>query len=522
MIANRRGAANAGLDELTLGCDVGSSNVKACLVRPDGHVVATATAPHATHHPQPGWTEQHPRDWWRGAVTATRAALEASGARPDQVLGIGTSGQGCPAVLVDRDGDVLRPAITATDTRSQAQCEQLRDPCGDQVFALNGKQLAPYNADPVLVWLRENEPNSLTAAQTSLTAGGWLNLRLTGEAVENISDASILFAFDLVERDWSDALVECFGLPRRLYPAVAACTEVVGGLTEEAADDLGLRPGTPVVAGGEDTSSAGLAIGVVQPGQVLVSLGTAGTIYGVRATYAARGALLAFLHVVEGLHLLGGSTVAAGAALDWCRRVLDRREEVASLARLAAESRPGAGGVLFLPYLSGELQPINDGHARGMFFGLSMDTGPPQLVRAVMEGVGFALAHNLGLIAEVQPVNELRAVGGPSSSTLWSQIIADIAGRPLTVLPDTEGAARGDALLAAQGIGLIDEVASVAKGATAPARVHEPNSACHEHYRELFEVYRQLYPVCRSQFAAMTAFTAREATRSTPARPASQ
>ena len=493
-------------EELLLGIDVGTTNVKAVLATPDGRVVGQAQQPYPTDRPRPGWAEQNPDDWWNGAVAAVRAAMSAAQATPGQVRGIGVSGQGCAVTLIDRAGAAIRPAIIWMDTRSEPQCEQLRRCCGAEILRRNGKQPAPYNADPVLMWLQQHEPESIAAAHCSLTTTGYLNLRLTGEPVENLSDASILFAFDLAVEQWSDELIGAFGLPRRLYPPLAPCTECIGTLVEDAAASLGLRAGIPVVAGGEDTSSAGLALGVVREGQALLSLGTAGTVYVVEREPAVHPQLLAFLHVLPGESLLGGSMAAVGAALQWCRQVVGPELDYVAVAELAAQSAPGADGLLFLPYLSGELQPINDGNARGVFFGLSLNTGRPQLVRAVMDGAAFAIAHNLRLADRSgTEIEELRAAGGPARSPLWCQIIADITGRRVAVLVDDAGAPLGDALLAAAGAGLIDDPAAVATGAARVARYFEPREELHERYGGLFEIYQQLYPHLKEQFAALAA-----------------
>jgi len=506
-------------DELLLGIDAGTTNVKAVLATPAGRVVAQASRPHRTSRPRPGWAEQNPEDWWDGTVAAVRDVMLTARASAAQVWGIGISGQGCGVTLVDDRGNVVRPAIIWMDTRAEPQCEQLRATCGDTILETNGKQPAPYNADPVLIWLQQHEPASVDRARCSLTTTGYLNFRLTREPVQNVSDASILFAFDLAAGTWSDLLIDAFGLPRKLYPHVVGCTEQIGGLGDEAAAALGLRPGTPVVAGGEDTSSAGLAIGVVKAGQALLSLGTAGTVYVVQEPPSPGPAvrppvhpqLLAFLHVLEGQTLLGGSMAAVGAALQWCRDLLLPEEDYVALIELAEASRPGADGLIFLPYLSGELQPINDGNARGVFFGLSMSTGRPQMVRAVMEGAAFAIAHNLDLADQAgTPITELRAVGGPARSPLWCQIIADVAQRPVAVLGDDAGAPLGDALLAAAGVGLIGDPASVAHDVASVARTFVPREEIGARYQELFDVYRRLYPQLREPFAVLATANERE------------
>ena len=219
------------MTDLLLGLDIGTTNVKAVLTTPEGWIIAQAQTEYATLHPKPGWAEQNPQDWWRGTAEVTRAVLAAAPARPEQIVGIGVSGQGCAVTLIDAAGEVIRPSIIWMDARSEPQCQQLRDCCQAEILQLNGKQPAPYNADPVLLWLQQHEPDAIAAAQTSLTTTGYINFRLTGELVENQSDASILFAFDLAQGTWSDELIAAFGLPRRLYPRVAPSSEIIGTLT---------------------------------------------------------------------------------------------------------------------------------------------------------------------------------------------------------------------------------------------------------------------------------------------------
>ena len=494
------------MTELLLGIDIGTTNVKAVLSTPEGWIIAQAQTDYPTHHPKPGWAEQDPSDWWQGTIAVTRAVLAGAPARPEQVVGIGVSGQGCAVTLIDEGGDVLRPAVIWMDARSEAQCELLRRCCHAQILQQNGKQPAPYNADPVLLWLQEHEPHSIARARTSLTSTGYINMRLTGEAVENQSDASILFAFDLAKGDWSEALIAAFGLPRKLYPKVTLSSEIIGTLTPAAASEMGLNPGVPVIAGGEDTSSAGLAIGVAEPGQAFLSLGTAGTIYIVEDKPIVHPQLLAFLHVLPNQTLLGGSIAAVGAGLNWIRKLFGAEFDYVQLGEMARQSPPGAGGVIFLPYLSGELQPINDGNARGLFFGLSMSSTPSHLVRAVMEGAAFAIAHNIDIACQSgSMISELRAVGGPTQSDLWCRIIANISGYPLSVLADNAGAPLGNALLAAKGVGLIGDPAETARKAARVTGQYEPNLKFRERYVPMFAIYKQLYPQLKEQFAALAA-----------------
>jgi xylulokinase len=494
------------MPDLLLGIDIGTTNIKAVLTTPDGQVLAQAHTGYPIYRPRPNYVEQDPEDWWQGAITVTREVMKMTTAVPEQIVGIGVSGQGCAVTLIDDDGKVVRPAIIWMDSRAEAQCAALRQTCAADILQYNGKQPAPYNADPVLMWLQQHEPESIAAAQCSLTTTGYINYRLTGEPVENISDASILFAFDLAKDTWSDKLIDAFGLPRKLYPRVAPSHEIIGGITPLAARELGLRPGTPVIAGGEDTSSSGLAIGAGQPGQAFLSLGTAGTMYVVDENLTIHPQLLTFRHVLPNAYLLGGSMAAVGGALSWCRDLLGGNADFGTLTALAAQANPGADGLIFLPYLSGELQPINDGNARGVFFGLSMRTGQPQFVRAVMEGAAFAIAHNVKIAAEVgATINEIRAVGGPTRSPLWCQIMADVIGKPISVMVDNVGAPLGNALLAAAGLGLIKDPAAAANREAFVGHVYTPRPDRQAKYEPLFALYQRLYPLLREEFAVRAA-----------------
>jgi xylulokinase len=489
---------------LILGIDVGTTNAKALLATPTGQIIAQAVQSHPLLTPRPGWVEQNAEDWWHSTARVAAQVMRTADAKPEQVAAVGISGQGCAATLIDHSGKPLRPSIIWMDARSGAECALMEQRAGERTFAINGKQPAPYNFDPKLLWLQTHEPDVLQRAWKSLTTTGYINYRLTGQPVMNISDASIPFAFDQRACDWSEELIAVFGIPRRLYPAVAPCQQVIGELTATAAAVMGLKPGIPVIAGGEDTSAAGLAVGVTQPGQAMLSLGTGGSIYIAQDEPVAHPQLLTFTHVLAGQWFVGGTIVAFGASLAWCRDLLGH-PDFEHMTELAARSDPGAHGLIFLPYLSGELQPINDGSARGVFFGLSLNTGQPELIRAVMEGAAFSMMHNIQVAREVgAQLNELRAVGGPTRSPLWCQIIADITNQPLTVLRDNPGAPLGDVFLAAAGVGLIADAGEAAAQAAIVDRVYTPDPANRALYDRQFAIYRELYPSLKPQFAAAT------------------
>ncbi len=484
---------------LLLGIDVGTSFVKGVLATPEGRVVAQAAAGYATNHPRPGWAEQNPQDWWRGVVAVTREVLAAAegGAR---WRGGSRGGHRRERAGLCRDADRRQgrgapPCHHLDGQPRRAPVRAAAPECAAEILHINGKSPAPYNADPVLMWLQQHAPELIDAARCSLTTTGYVNFRLTGRPVTNASDASILFAFDLAHGCWSSELMAAFGLPPRLYPEVRPCQEVIGGLTTAAAAELGLPAGIPVIAGGEDTSSAGLALGAVRPGMAFLSLGTAGTLYATEPRPRVHPQLLTFVHVLAHQYLVGGSMAAIGAALAWLRTALGEQEELAALLELAANASAGADNLIFLPYLSGELQPINDGYAAGRVLRAGHEHGQGRARAGGAGGRGVCHRPEPGVCGAAEWAHpRVRATGGPTRSALWCQIIADVCNRPLSVLADEGGAPLGDALLAGSAVGLIDDVAATAARAAEVRRRYEPDAARHERYRRLFGVYKQLYP----------------------------
>lgn len=491
------------METLILGIDVGTTNAKALLATPDGKVKAQATASYPLLTPRPGFVEQNAEDWWDGVADVSRQVMQLADAKPEQIAAIAISGQGCAATLIDPFGKPLRPSIIWMDARSESESEMMRQRGEDRILALNGKSPAPYNFDPKLIWLQQHEPEVIEQAMCSLTTTGYIVYKLTGEPVMNVSDASIPFAFEQAANDWSEELISLFDVPRKLYPRVEHCKTIVGELTSVAAEAMGLRAGIPVIAGGEDTSSAGLSVGVTQPGQAMLSLGTGGSIYISQDKPLSHPKMLIFAHVLKNQWFVGGTIVAFGASLAWCRDLLGHTDFDA-MNELAAQAEPGAQNLLFLPYLSGELQPINDGNARGVFFGLSLNTGQPELIRAVMEGTAYSMAHNILVAEEVgATLTELRGVGGPTRSPLWCQIIADITNQPLTVLKDNPGAPLGNVFLGAAGVGLIPDAGEAAIAAAEIERVYTPDPANRERYQHLFEIYQNLYPSLKENYAML-------------------
>ncbi|HEX3811358.1 MAG TPA: FGGY family carbohydrate kinase [Mycobacteriales bacterium] len=431
-----------------LGVDIGTGSAKAVLFDPERGVLGRGAAAYPIRTPGPARAEQDPMDWWTATVIAVRMAV---GDGADAVTALAVSGQGAALVLLDRAGTPVRAALIHLDQRAAGPAERLADsPVGAAVAAASGNRIGAWNIAAKLLWLRENEPLTGTAAAHLTSAAGFVLRCLAGRSVQSVSDAGISDLFDLSRRCWSAEVIDALDVPAGWLPDVAAATDVVGALTPAAAEALGLPESVLIVAGGEDASSAALAAGVLNADDGFVSLGTAGVAGAVAAAGTIREPrLLTFPHVREGHDIVSGSMTSAGSALSWCAALTGA--DVPTLLAEAATSPCGANGVLFVPYLAGELHPINDPDARGVFAGLSLSTTRADLGRAVLEGSAGAIAHNLVVAAGAGAApHRLAVTGQPARSALWMQAIADATGMRVDVAAD-EGAALGDAVIAAAG-----------------------------------------------------------------------
>jgi xylulokinase len=434
---------------LTVGLDAGTGSVKAVLFDPDLGVIGRGASSYPTSLPHPDWAEQDPDEWWDAAGTAVRQALAEAGCPGAEVTAIAVSAMGGAVVYLDGLGRPVRPALINMDRRAAAEQRQLGDgPFATALQRSGGNRVGAWNVAARTAWLRRSEPDVYAAIRTITSPAGYVLHRCTGTRALSVSDAGIFDLFDLRRRSWSRDACAALGIDPALLPPIVPSLTRLGPLTSGAAEHMGLTTACTVVAGGEDTSSAAFAAGANEDGIGYVSLGTAGVV-GVVTTPKTdpQPCVLRFPHVLAGRDLLSGSMSAAGAALAWLGELTGRTP--ADLAASADAVDVGAGGVTFLPYLAGELHPINDPQARALFAGLSIETTVAHLARAVMEGSAGAIAHNLEVIAEVATMpSALRATGAPTESTVWCQSIADATGITVETVA-ADGAPLGDAVLAA-------------------------------------------------------------------------
>jgi xylulokinase len=487
--------------DLVLGVDIGTGTTKAVIADGAGKVLWTAVCSYEFSRPRPGYAEQDPDDWWRAFCTVTRRLLDDHPEARGSLRAVSASGQGAAAVLLDSHGRAVRRAILWLDQRSAAFAEALDQRCGDQISSISGKAPGTYNVEPKLLWILQNESDVWARTWKVFSATSFITYRLTGEPVMNHSDAGVQLGYDLGRGEWSRRLLEEMGLPIAVYPTLAPSDAVVGYVNERAADDSGLPRGLAVVAGGEDTSSAGLAMGAISSEDGQLSLGTANTVYVPSERPISHPRLLSFPHVISGWTLVGGSIAAGGLATQWISKILggnagsSKSNLLEQLTEEAGRVDCGSGGLVFLPYLAGELQPINDGFARGVFFGLTAEMERGHLMRSVFEGNAFAIEHNLSLARMVgaQP-KRLWAVGGPTRNKLLCQIIADVTGAAVTVVDERGGAALGSAMLAAKGAGIIGDYSEMQRAHSRITAKYETDAEPQSRYQANFKTYVELYP----------------------------
>lgn len=489
---------------LLIGLDIGTSGAKALICDEDGRVLATATADYPLSQPRPLWSEQDPADWWRGAQEAIRGVLASSGAAPGQVAGIGLTGQMHGATFLDAEGAVIRPALLWNDQRTAAECDEITRRVGaERLIAIAGNPALTGFQAPKILWLRNHEPENYARLAQVLLPKDYIRLLLTGVAASDASDAAGTLLLDLAARDYSDEILGALEIPRAWLPRVFEGPAVTGTLTEQAAAALGLPAGLPVVAGGGDNAAAAVGTGVVRPGVVSSSIGTSGVLFAHAETIALdpQGRLHSFCHSVPGAYHLMAVTLSAGGAFQWLRNTL---RQIGSadlsyddLTAAAATAPPGAEGLIFLPYLTGERTPHLDPLARGAFVGLTSRHGIGHMARAVMEGVVFSLRDGLEIMRGLGvPADDIRATGGGGRSGLWRQLQADIYGAAVSTLAAEEGPAYGAALLAGVGTGIFPDVHSAVGRCVQIAGVTEPG-ADQSRYDAVYAIYRDLYGALR-------------------------
>ena len=484
-----------------IGVDVGTSETKAVLVDQVGHVIAWASAPNVLHVPRPGWAEHDAdTDWWGNVCTVVREVFARSDVSPADVEAIGCSGIGPSVLAVDHEVRPLGPAILyGIDTRASAQIARLDEEFGAAaILERTGNALTSQSAGPKVVWLRDERPEAFAAAAMFHTCQSFLVAKLTGEHVMDRTTAAYWGPFyDIRANAWIDEWVSGTVEPERL-PRLVWPTEVVGRVTADAARACGLAVGTPVIAGAPDAPAEAVSAGVLGPGDLMVMYGSSIFMIAVVGETIVDPRMWAAPFVFEGTSIVAGGTSTAGTLTRWLIELLSGGQDSAAIsdhysefAAWAAASPPGANGLDLLPYLSGERTPIHDPDARGVIFGLSLRHTRADVARAALEGIAQGIRLNVEVMLEIGvSIERLRAVGGGVNNPVWLQAVSDCLGERQEVVTQ-RGAAYGDAILAAIGVGALErgEVASWID----VDRTVEPDPALAELYARQASRHRRLY-----------------------------
>jgi sugar (pentulose or hexulose) kinase len=490
-----------------LGLDAGTSVIKAALFGRDGRQHAVATRRTVVAHPQPSWSESDPEAAWAATTAVIREVLAAAG---DATIGaVGVTGAMVGAWVIDAAGQPVRPGILWDDGRSQGWIEArlAADPGFlSRIFASSGSVMQQGCTLPVLRWLLDHEPAAMARADCVFGCKDYLRFRLTGTRATDPTEASVAPG-DARAQGRSDAMLDLFGLGphRHLLPPVLPSEAIAGTVTAAAASETGLRQGTPVVTGAGDVAASVIGSGGLAPGMACTILGTtclSGVVLDAPSFVPPDLGLL--FSLPDRLWLRCMVNVAGTSNLDWCLRSLcpdlaAAPDPYAALEALAESAGPGAGGVVYLPYLSevGIIAPAVSAAARAQFAGLTPSHGRAELVRAVYEGLAYAIRDCFAAMVE-RPQAVLLS-GGGARSPFWSQLIADVLGLPVEIPAGsgsggadsggTEYGARGAALLAGTGIGWYPSVGEASRQVRAVRRAHRPDPALRQRYDAAFTRY---------------------------------
>jgi len=496
-----------------LGLDIGTSGVKALLISVKGKIISSKTTSYPLKTPHPGWAEQSPYDWWEAALKVIRETVSDNPIDSTRIKGISLSGQMHSSVFLDEKMEVIRPAILWSDTRTAEQCSKIYAKAGglaQLIGYVSNPALEGFTA-PKILWLKENEPENYQKVKYVLLPKDYIRYRLTGELFTEVSDAAGTLLFEVIKKRWSTGLLKKLQIDPDLLPPVLNSFDLAGRITKKIAEQTGLTPGTPVVAGGADNACGAVGSGIIQEGRVMVSIGSSGVVLAQTDNPQAdqKGRIHLFNHACPESWYMMGVTLSAGMSYEWLQKKLFNNSlNYTKLNQLAEEIDPGSEGLIFLPYLYGERTPHADANARGVYFGISGKHDQRHFVRSVLEGVTFALKDSLELIKDKGvKIKEIRAIGGGAKSRIWQQILADILGEEINLLNVEEGPAFGAALIAGVGVGIYGSFAEAVNRIIKVEKTIIPGTQNSERYNHYYQLYKKLYYSLKEDFKELKNLT---------------
>lgn len=481
-----------------LGIDLGTSSVKAMLLDVDGGVVGVKAKDYGVDIPYPGWAEQSPEMWWDSLVEVLGCLREMYRDAFEAVCAVGYSGQMHGLVLTGDDGYPVRPAIIWLDQRAGRQLEQISTVLPEEEMGRTFcNRVSSGFAFPSLLWVKENEPEVFVRAAHVLSPKDYLRYKMTGEIGAEVVDASSTTMFDTAKRDWAWDVLERFGLPARLFPEVKESADIAGTISPSCAAKTGLPAGIPVIYGSGDQPAQSIGNGVIKSGQIICNIGTGGQIsaFSEKPSFDKKLRTNTFCHAVRSGYTIFGATLCSGMSLNWAKNKVLHVDSYEEVNALVSAVRPGAEGLIYLPYLSGERTPHMNPNAKGVFFGMTLRQERGHFLRAVMEGVAYSLKDCLGIIQELGiDAPEIIASGGATASPQWLQIQADILGKPVRASRVKEQACLGSCLLAAVGAGILPSLEEACgRFVSMDERIYLPDQRNADVYQEGYKKYRKLY-----------------------------
>lgn len=461
--------------EYILAHDLGTSGNKATLFRTDGSLMGSRTYGYDVFYDHPLWAEQDAGDWWQAVCASTKELLSASHVQGEEVKAVSFSGQMMGCLPVDRQGNPLRRSIIWADQRAQKQAAVLGEKMEDgRFYQINGhRNTASYGIQKAM-WIKENQPEIYENTYKFLNAKDYIVFRLTGKFYTDCSDANSMDCFDLAKRQWSQEIVEASGVDMDKLPEIVESVYYVGNVTTEAAALTGLSTKTKVIMGAGDGVAANVGAGCVAPGKAYCCMGTSAWVAGTseKPVLDENRRIVCWAHAVPGMYSPNGTMQYAGGSYKWMKETICHEE-----AKLAEEQgcspydiinekiascKPGADGVIFLPYLLGERAPRWNPDAKGVFFGLTATTSREQMLRSVMEGIVMNLGICFDILRQQTPIEEILLIGGAARSSQWRRGIADIFHTRVCV-PEylEESNSMGAALIAGVGSGIYKDFQAI-------------------------------------------------------------
>ncbi|HTI13617.1 MAG TPA: FGGY family carbohydrate kinase [Dictyobacter sp.] len=493
-----------------LGIDMGTESVRVGVFDTRGFAVALAATPYKLRHPRPGWAEQDPAEWWSALVQTVHSAMESAQVSPDAIAGISYDSTTCTIAVLDADNHVLRPAIMWMDVRAVDQARRIGESTHPARKYNGGGPVTAEWYPCKALWLKENEPDIYRQATHIVECTDWLTFQLTGRWTASINTASLRAYYDRTTGGWPISFYEEIGLGdifEKLPADVLDLGEPVGGLTRQAATELGLRTGTPVAQGAGDAWAAQIGLNVLKPGKMALITGSSHVLSGQSDhPVSGNGFFGPYTDaVVPGQYTIEGGQVSTGSVIKWfkdnfCKDLIIEAEKQGRscyevLGEQSRDLPPGADGLIVLDYWQGNRTPYVDPEARGIMWGFSLHHTPAHVYRAIQEGICYGVAHILRVMhAGGFDVREFVACGGATNSRDWMQIHADVTGVPITLTKTGDAAALGSAIMAATGAGIFPDLQTAADTMVHETEVIQPDKHRHAEYQPYVDAYIATYP----------------------------